>query len=181
MLQSFDLVPLFHELGDIAFANEAYDVAVDSYQLILTYYPDHPDVSGLKYQTGFLLIEQLGRPLMLDYPFSKLQSKIIPTRRHHEKALFLIGKLQADMDQLENALSHLRQICYAVYSESEWIYEGHLIRAAVNLKLGRLEEAASGAIHVSEISEDENIRERAKQILDQTKWTVYTDVEWAPR
>ena len=53
---NFDLVPLFHELGNIALANEAYDVAMDSYRLILTYYPDHPDASGLKYITGFLLI-----------------------------------------------------------------------------------------------------------------------------
>ena len=59
---NFDLVPLFHELGDIALANEAYDVAVDSYRLVLTYYPAHPDVSVLKYLTGFLLIEQLGDP-----------------------------------------------------------------------------------------------------------------------
>ena len=56
---SFDLVPRFYELGSTALVNEAYDVAVDNYQLILTYYPDHPDVSMLKYLTGFLLIEEL--------------------------------------------------------------------------------------------------------------------------
>lgn len=175
---SFDLVPLFHELGDIAFANEAYDVAVDSYQLILTYYPDHPDVSGLKYQTGFLLIEQLADP---SAGLSLLEAAIKdhPDTAYHEKALFLIGKLQADMDELENALHTLDRFVTR-YSESEWIYEGHLIRAAVNLKLGRLEAAASEAIHVSEISGDEKIKERAKQILDQTKWTVYTDANGLP-
>lgn len=175
---NFDLVPLFHELGDIAFANEAYDVAVDSYQLILTYYPDHPEASGLKYLAGFLLIEELGDP---SAGLSLLEAAITdhPDMAYHEKALFLIGKLQADMDQLENALHTLDRFVTR-YPESEWIYEGHLIRAAVNLKLGRLEEAASAAIHVSEISADENIKERAKQILDQTKWTVYTDVNGLP-
>ena len=97
----------------------------------------------------------------------------------HEKALFLIGKLQADMDPLENAL-HTLDGFVTRYPESEWIYEAHLIRAATNLKLGRLEEAATEAIHVSEISEDEKIKERAKQILDQTKWTVYTDANGLP-
>ena len=175
---SFDLVPLLHELGNTAFASEAYDVAVDNYQLILTYYPDHPDVSVLKYLTGFLLIEQLGDS---SAGLSLLESAIkdYPDTASHEKALFLIGKLQADMDQLENALHTLDRFV-ARYPESEWIYEAHLIRAATNLKLGRLEEAANEAIHVSQISEDEAIKEEARKILDQTKWTVYTEAHGLP-
>jgi len=175
---NFDLVPLFHELGDTALANEAYDVAADNYQLILTYYPDHPDVSVLKYLTGFLLIEQLGDP---STGLFLLESAIkeYPDMAAHEKALFLIGKLQADMDQLENALHTLGRFV-ARYSESEWIYEAHLIRAATYLKLGRLEEAAREAIHVSQISGDDTVKERAKEILDQTKWTVYTEVDGLP-
>ena len=175
---SFDLVPHFHELGNTALVNETYDVAVDNYQLILTYYPDHRDVSGLKYLTGFLLIEQLESH---SAGLSLLESatKDYPDMAGHEKALFLIGKLQAEMDPLENAL-HTLDGFVARYPESEWIYEAHLIRAATYLKLGRLEEAATEAIHVSEISEDEKIKERAKQILDQTKWTVYTDANGLP-
>ena len=175
---SFDLVPRFHELGDTALVNEAYDVAVDNYQLILTYYPDHPDVPVLKYLTGFLLIEQLENH---SAGLSLLESVIkdYPDMAGHEKALFLIGKLQAEMDPLENAL-HTLDGFVARYPESEWIYDAHLIRAATYLKLGRLEEAATEAIHVSEISEDEKIKERAKQILDQTKWTVYTDANGLP-
>ena len=175
---SFDLVPRFHELGNTALVNEAYDVAVDNYQLILTYYPDHPDVPVLKYLTGFLLIEQLENH---SAGLSLLESVIkdYPDMAGHEKALFLIGKLQAEMDPLENAL-HTLDGFVARYPESEWIYDAHLIRAATYLKLGRLEEAATEAIHVSEISEDEKIKERAKQILDQTKWTVYTDANGLP-
>ncbi len=175
---SFDLVPRFYELGSTALVNEAYDVAVDNYQLILTYYPDHPDVSMLKYLTGFLLIEELESH---SAGLSLLESAIKdhPDMAGHEKALFLIGKLQAEMDPLENAL-HTLDGFVTRYPESEWIYEAHLIRAATNLKLGRLEEAAMEAIHVSEISEDEKIKERAKQILDQTKWTVYTDANGLP-
>ena len=175
---SFDLVPLFRELGNTALVNEAYDVAVDNYQLILTYYPDHRDVSMLKYLTGFLLIEELESH---SAGLSLLESAIKdhPDMAGHEKALFLIGKLQADMDPLENAL-HTLDGFVARYPESEWIYDAHLIRAATYLKLGRLEEAATEAIHVSEISEDEKIKERAKEILDQTKWTVYTDANGLP-
>ena len=175
---SFDLVPRFYELGSTALVNEAYDVAVDNYQLILTYYPDHPDVSMLKYLTGFLLIEELESH---SAGLSLLESAIKdhPDMAGHEKALFLIGKLQAEIAPLENAL-HTLDGFVARYPGSEWIYKAHLIRAATNLKLGRLEEAATEAIHVSEISEDEKIKERAKQILDQTKWTVYTDANGLP-
>ena len=175
---SFDLVPLFHEFGDIALANEDYAVAVDSYQLILIYYPEHTDVPMLSYLTGFLLVEQLedqNAGLLL------LESAIkeYPDMAGHEKALFLIGKLQAETGELENAL-HTLEGFVTRYPGSEWIYDAHLIRAAAYLKLGRLEEAASEAILVDEISNDEKIEERAKEILDQTKWTVYTDADGLP-
>ena len=175
---SFDLVPLFHELGDNAYANAAYDVAADNYQLILNYYPEHPDAPALKYITGFLLVEHLEDPsaglLLLEAAVNNH-----PDMASHEKALFLIGSLQADMNQSENALHTLGRFV-THYSESEWIYEAHLIRAATHLKLGRLEAAASEAIHVSEISADETIKEQAKKILDQTKWTVYTEASGLP-
>ena len=175
---SFDLVPLFHEFGDIALANEDYAVAVDSYQLILTYYPEHTDVPMLSYLTGFLLVEQLedqNAGLLL------LESAIkeYPDMAGHEKALFLIGKLQAETGELENAL-HTLEGFVTRYPGSEWIYDAHLIRAAAYLKLGRLEEAAREAILVDDISDDVEIEERAKKILDQTKWTVYTDADGLP-
>ena len=175
---SFDLVPLFHELGDTAFANEDYAVAVDNYQLILTYYPEHEDIPMLKYFTGFLLVEQL-EDYNAGLPLLESAIKDYPDMAGHEKALFLIGKLQAEMNQLENALYTLEGFVTR-YSESEWIYEAHLIRATVNLKLGNLEAAASGANYVNEISNDIEIEERAKKILDQTKWTVYTRVAGLP-
>lgn len=176
--QSLDLVPLFHELGDTALANEAYNVAVDNYQLILTYYPEHEDVPILKYLTGFLLVEELGDQ---SAGLSLLESAIkdYPDMAFHEKALFLIGKLQAEMNQLENALYVLEGFVTR-YPQSEWIYEAHLMRATVNLKLGNFEAAANEAIYVDEISSDIEIEERAKQILDQTKWTVYTGVTGLP-
>ena len=175
---SFDLVPFFHELGDTALANEDYAVAVDSYQLILTYYPEHEDVPVLSYLTGFLLVEQL-EDYSTGLPLLELATKEYPDMAFHEKAFFLIGKLQAEMDQLENAL-HTLEGFVTRYPGSEWIYEAHLIRAATNLKLGRLEEAASEAILVDDITDDVEIEERAKQILDQTKWTVYTDADELP-
>ena len=175
---SFDLVPFFHELGDTALANEDYAVAVDSYQLILTYYPEHEDVPVLSYLTGFLLVEQL-EDYSTGLPLLELATKEYPDMAFHEKAFFLIGKLQAEMDQLENAL-HTLEGFVTRYPGSEWIYEAHLIRAATNLKLGRLEEAASEAILVDDITDDVEIEERAKQILDQTKWTVYTDTDGLP-
>lgn len=175
---NFDLVPHFREFGDTALANEAYAEAVDNYQLILKYYPEHESVPGLSYITGFLLVEQLenydaGLPLL------ESARQQYPNMASHEKAFFLIGKLQAKTDQLETAL-HTLQGFIMRYPESEWVYEAYLTRAEVNLKLGRTAEAREEAAQVHEMSVDETIQEDAKRILDQTEWTVYTKADDLP-
>ena len=130
---NFDLVPHFRELGDAALADEAYAEAAENYQLILKYYPEHESVSGLSYITGFLLVEQLenydeGLPLL------ELARQQYPNMLSHEKALFLIGKLQARKGELENAL-HTLQGFVLRYPVSEWVYEARLTRAEVNNQL----------------------------------------------
>ena len=177
---NFDLVPHFRELGDAALANEAYGEAVENYRLILQHYPDHESVAGLSYITGFLLVEQLaddneGLSLLENEGLSLLESAIkqYPDMLSHEKALFLIGKLKAETDQLEDALHTLRGFILR-YPVSERVYDARLTRAEVNLKLGRVEEAGNEAAQVHDMSVDEAVKERAKQLLDQTRWTVYT-------
>ena len=175
---NFDLVPHFRELGDTALAKEAYDEAVGNYRLILKHYPEHESVPGLSYITGFLLVEQLA-----DYNegLSILESAVqqYPDMLSHEKALFLVGKIRAQTGQLENAL-HTLQGFIIRYPVSEWIYEARLTRAEVYLKLGKTAEAGNEAAQVHEMSVDETIREHAKKILDQTRWTVYTVAEDLP-
>ncbi len=175
---NYDLVPFFQELGDTALATGAYAETVDNYQLILTHYPEHPAVPALSYITGFLFVEQLADA---DAGLSLLESTIsqYPDRSEHEKALFLIGKLQAETGRLEDAF-HTLQGFVIRYPISEWVYEARLTRAAVNLKLDRISEAASEARLIYESSIDETVKERAKQILDQTRWTVYTDADGLP-
>lgn len=175
---NYDLVPFFQELGDAAFADEDYATAVDNYLLILTHYPEHSSIPDLSYLTGFLLVERMedtaaGLPL--------LESAIAqyPDRPEHERAFFLIGKLQAQTDRLEDAL-HTLQGFVIRYPVSEWVYEARLARAEVNLKLGNVTDAASEASLIYESSIDETVQDRAKQILDQTRWTVYTDADGLP-
>ncbi len=176
---NYDLVPIFEEFGDTALANEAYAKAVDSYQLILTHYPEHSSTPALRYLTGFLLAEQLGDAaaglLLLESAIR--QHPDSPDER--EKALFLIGKLQAETNQLEEALHTLRGFIMR-YPTSEWVYEARLIRAETHLKLGKPAEAASGARLIYESSIDERLKERAKQIIDQTEWTIYTKTDGLP-
>ena len=179
---NFELAPHFRELGDAALAdaaladaalaNEAYREAVENYRLILQYYPDHESVPGLSYITGFLLAEQL---VADDEGLSLLESAVkqYPDMLSHEKALFLVGKLQAKTGRLEDALHTLRGFILR-YPVSERVYEARLTRVEVNLKLGRVEEAGNEAAEVYDMSVDEAVKERAKQLLDQTRWTVYT-------
>ena len=175
---NFDLVPHLQELGNAALANEAYAEAVDSYQLILRYYPEQALIPELRYITGFLLIEELedydtGLPLLE----SAIQQN--PDTPFHEKAFFLIGKLKAKTNRLEDALYTLQGFVMR-YPVSEWVYEARLTRAEVNLKLGRTAEAGNEASQVHGMSADEAIKERAKQILDQTRWKVYTVADGLP-
>ena len=169
---NFDLVPHLQELGNAALANEAYVEAVDSYRLILNYYPEHESIPELSYITGFLLVEELEN-YEAGLPLLESARQQYPNTLSHEKALFLIGKLQAKTGQLENALHTLHGFVMR-YPVSEWVYEARLIRAEVNLKLGRTMEAGNEASQVHDMSVDEAIKERAKQILDQTRWKVYT-------
>ena len=175
---NYDLVPFFQEFGDTALANEAYAEAVDNYQLILTYYPEHSSIPGLSYVTGFLLAERL-EDATTGLPLLESAVKQYPDRSEHERAYFLIGKLQAETDRLEDSL-HTLQGFIVRYPVSEWVYEARLTRAAVSLKLGRIADAASEASLIYESSIEESVQERAKQILDQTRWTIYRDVDGLP-
>lgn len=175
---NFDLVPHLQELGNAALANEAYAEAVDSYQLILRYYPEQESIPELRYITGFLLVEELedydtGLPVLE----SAIQQN--PNSSFHEKAFFLIGKLQAKTDRLEDAL-HTLQGFVIRYPASESVDEARLTRAEVNLKLGKTAEAGNEAAQIHKTTVDEAIKERAKQILDQTRWKVYTVAEGLP-
>ena len=175
---SYDLVPFFQELGDAAFASGDYAVAVDNYQLILTYYPEHPSIPALSYLTGFLLVERLEN-VTAGLPLLESAIQKYPDRSEHERAFFLIGKLQAGTDRLEESLYTLQGFVVR-YPVSDWVYEARLIRAEVNLKLGRVIDAASEASLIYESSIDDSVQERAKQILDQTRWIVYTDADGLP-
>ena len=175
---NFDLAPHFQEFGNAALANEAYAEAVDNYQLILKYYPEHASVPELSYITGFLLVEEL-EAYSEGLPVLKSAIEQYPNLLSHEKAYFLIGKAQAKIDQLEDALYTLQGFVMR-YPVSEWVYEARLTRAEVNLKLGRTAEAGNEASQILEMTVDETIRERAKQILDQTRWKVYTVANGLP-
>lgn len=175
---SFDLVPPLREIGDAALATENYAKAIEIYEMILTYYPEHAAVPELSYLTGFLFVEKLQ-----DYPsgLRLLESTIkqYPDVPAHEKAFFQIGKLQAETGQLEKALYTLKGFITR-YPESEWVDEAHLVRAVANLRLGKPAEAAIEATQVHERSVDTALKERANQILDESAWTVYTQSDGLP-
>lgn len=175
---SFDLVPLLQEIGDATFAGEDYAKAVDIYQMILTYYPEHTAVPGLTYRTGFLLVEHL-QDYTAGLPMLESAIKQDPDVPAHEKAFFQIGKLQAETDQLEKALYTLEGFIMR-YPESEWVDEAHLVRAVVNLRLGKPADAALEATQVHERSADTALKERANQILAESVWTVYTKSDGLP-
>ncbi len=175
---NFELVPLLRNIGDTALAAENYTTAVDAYQLILNYYPEHESVRTLSYHTGFLLVEQL-RDAVTGLAMLEGAIKQFPDAPFHEKALFHIGKLQAETAQLDNA-HHTLSGFVQRYSESEWVYEARLALAIVNLRMGRKQDAATEANLVRTLSTDTALTERAEEILAESAWNVYTEAEGLP-
>ncbi len=175
---SFELVPLFRKIGDTALATENYVAAVDAYQLILNYHAEHESVRTLSYLTGFLLVEQL-QDTEKGLALLEWAIKQFPDAPLHEKAVFQIGKLQAATAQLENARHTLSGFVQR-YPESEWVYEARLALAIVNLRLGRKQEAATEANLVRTLSTDTALTERAEEILAESAWSVYSQLEGLP-
>lgn len=175
---NFKLVPLLRNIGDTALAAENYTMAVDAYQLILNYYPEHESVRTLGYLTGFLHVEPL-QDAATGLAMLEWAIKEFPDAPLHEKAVFQIGKLQTETGQLDNARHTLSRFVQR-YPESEWVYEARLALAVANLKLGRKQEAATEANLVRTLSTDAALTERAEEILAESAWNVYTQAEGIP-
>lgn len=175
---NFALVPLFQEIGNAALATENYATAIDAYQLILNYYAEHESVRTLSYLTGFLLVEQL-RDTAKGLALLEWAIKQFPDAPLHEKAIFQIGKLQAETGQLDNARHTLSGFVQR-YPESAWVYEARLSLAVVNLRLGRKQDAAIEANLVRTLSTDTALTERAAEILAESAWDVYATSEGLP-
>ena len=175
---NFELVPLLRNIGDTALAAENYTMAVDAYQLILNYYPEHESVRTLGYLTGFLHVEPL-QDAATGLAMLEWAIKQFPDAPLHEKAVFQIGKLQTETGQLDNARHTLSRFVQR-YPESEWVYEARLALAVANLKLGRKQEAATEANLVRTLSTDAALTERAEEILAESAWNVYTQAEGIP-
>lgn len=175
---NFALVPLLQEIGNAALATENYTIAINAYQLILNYYAEHESVRTLSYLTGFLLVEQL-RDTAKGLALLEWAIKQFPDAPLHEKAVFQIGKLQAETAQLDNARHTLSGFVQR-YPESAWLYEARLSLAVVNLRLGRKQEAAIEANLVRTLSTDTALTERAEEILAESAWDVYAKSEGLP-
>ena len=179
--QKFDLVPQLREIGnnmiaaidDNAVATEKYAQAVDAFQLILKHYPEHKSVATLSYQTGFLLVENLNDTVA---GFELLQKTIsqYPNAPEHEKANYLIGRLQAEIGELENALYTLKQFSRN-YPNSEWVDDAHLKRAIIYLQIGDRKNAVNVANLVRQNSDDTAIIEQANEVLQASAWNIYND------
>lgn len=176
--ENFALVPLFQEIGNAALATENYATAIDAYQLILNYYAEHESVRTLSYLTGFLLVEQL-RDTAKGLALLEWAIKQFPDAPLHEKAIFQIGKLQAETGHLDNARHTLSGFVQR-YPESAWVYEARLSLAVVNLRLGRKQDAAIEANLVLTLSTDTALTERAAEILAESAWDVYATSEGLP-
>lgn len=171
--QKYDLVPLLQEIANNAISAEDYTQAVNANQLIIKHYPEHRSIAKISYQTGFLLIEKLEDPIAALELLVKTASQFSNVDEY-EKALYLIGVLQADSGDLETALYTLRQFV-RIYQDSEWVNDAILKQAAIYLKLGKRENAVNIAnLLLRQNTEDTSLVEQAKGIIRESAWNIYT-------
>ncbi|MDE0084890.1 MAG: tetratricopeptide repeat protein [Candidatus Poribacteria bacterium] len=186
--ENFDLVPLLQEIGnnaiatidtdaaattdDNTFAMEKYAQAVDAFQLILKYYPEHEAVPTLSYQTGFLLVENL-KDTVAGLELLENATDQFLTAPEHEKAIYIIGGLQAEIGELEKALNILINFI-RIYPNSVWVDEAYLKQAIIYLQLGDKANAVNTANLVLQNTDDPVITEQANDVLQASAWNIFT-------
>ena len=172
--QKYDIVPLLQDIAENAIVVEVYTQAVNAYQLIITHYPEHQSIAKISYQTGFLLVEKL------DDPNTALDLLVNTTTQfsnlpEHEKAIFLIGVIQADSGDYETALRTLRQFV-RIYQDSVYINDALLKQATIHLQLGNRKNAVDIAnLLLRQNPDDASLNEQAKDIIRASVWKIYTN------
>lgn len=173
--QKYDLVPLLQEIAENAIVAKDYTQAVNAYQLIIRHYPEHQSIAKISYQTGFLLVEELDDPAAaLDLLVNTVNTTQLSDSPEFEKAVYLIGVLQADSGDLETALHTLQQFV-RIYQDSVWVNNALLKQATIYLKLENRKNAVNIAnLLLQQNPDDASLTEQAKDIISGSAWTIYT-------
>ena len=173
--QKYDLVPLLQEIAENAIVAKDYTQAVNAYQLIIRHYPEHQSIAKISYQTGFLLVEELDDPAAaLDLLVNTVKTAQLSDSPEFEKAVYLIGVLQADSGDLETALHTLQQFV-RIYQDSVWVNSALLKQATIYLKLENRKNAVNIAnLLLRQNPDDASLVEQAKDIISGSAWTIYT-------
>ena len=170
--KNYDLVPILREIGETAIAAENYAQTVNAYQLILKHYPEHQSAGRLSYRTGFMLVENLNDTVAgLDLLQKSVEQFHNVSER--EKAVYLIGGLQAETGETDKALYTLQQFV-RIYPNSKWVNDAHLKRAIIYLQIGERENAVNIANVVLQNTEDPLITEKANEIRQASAWNIFT-------
>ncbi len=171
--EKYNNIPqILQEIGTKAIESEDFLNAVKAFQIILTYYPEHDSVGPLSYITGFLLVENLNDT---DSGLELLQETVSKFRNlpQHEKAVFLIGSLQADSEDLDTALRTLGNFV-ELYPYSEFVDDAYLKQAIIHLQLGNKDNAVNIAQAILKITDDQSIIDQAKDVRQASAWNIYT-------
>ena len=174
--QKYNLVPLLQEIGENANTTEDFTQAVNAYQLIIKHYPKHQSTAKISYQTGFLLVEKLDDPVSaLDLLVNTVNTTTqFSNSPEYEKAVYLIGVLQADLGDRETALTTLQRFV-RIYQDSEYVSDALLKLAAINLQLGNRKDAVDIANLIHRKNPDDvSLVEKSKDIISASVWDIRT-------
>lgn len=172
--QKYVLVPELQEIAENAISSEDYTQTVNAYQLIINHYPEHQSIAKISYQAGFLFAEKLDNPVTaLDLLIDATTH--YPNSPEHEKAVYLIGTIQASSGDYELALRTLKQFIL-VYPDSVYVNDSLLKQATIYLQLGNRRNAVDIAnLLLGQSPDDVSLIEQAKGIIRASVWKIYTN------
>ena len=168
----------FMDVADRYFATGELVDAADTYYRLYIHFPEEPAAEYAIYRAGFLFAGELKDN---QKALAALEEAVtaFPENPEIEKALYEIGRIREEENLPEAAESVLLQLV-SDFPTGEWSDDAHFILAKVYHQERRNEDAIAELVNAIDDSDDPNLVNKAKRMLDECVWVVYNVSDGLP-
>lgn len=168
----------FKEAGDAYLAAEEYRKATNAYLLLFRIYPDRYGAETAAYTAGFLLADELEEP---QEALKVLQEAVahFPESQHLERASYLIGVLQLQLENSEMAVETLSSFIQN-YSQSRWLANAYIARGDAYMQLRQNTRATPDYNSAIAYTSNLKLKNEARKKRSESAWTLYTVSDGIP-
>ena len=175
---AYSMEAKFKEAGDAYLAAEEYRKATNAYLLLFQIYPDRYGAETAAYTAGFLLADELEEP---KEALKVLQEAVahFPESEHLERASYLIGVLQLQLENAEMAVETLSSFIQN-YSQSRWLANAYIARGDAYMQLRQNTNATPDYNSAIAYTSNLKLKNEARKIRSESAWTIYTVSDGIP-